>query len=128
MASGEKLVSPSLNAFSNAFKEFDHVSKPFNYVSKTFSHAYNKRSVKGRCSVNGMFTIMTFYKLRRWLDRRLHSGYCSNNGCVLIWSGETRWHYELYTPGRPSNTQQSEQRAIHCVMINMLLVQATRYI
>ena len=53
MASGEKLVSPSMNMFTNVFKTFSHASKPFchviklfSYTSKPFSHAFNKHLVK----------------------------------------------------------------------------------
>ena len=44
MASGEKLVSPSLNAFNIASKAFSHVSKAFNHVSRVFSEGllFNK--------------------------------------------------------------------------------------
>ena len=37
------------------------MSKNFSHVSKNFSHAsgvFNERSVKERCSVNGIFTIV----------------------------------------------------------------------
>ena len=36
MASGKKLMSPSLNIFNNASKAFSHMFKLFNYVSKVF--------------------------------------------------------------------------------------------
>ena len=74
MASGEKLVSPSLKAFSIASKALRpkrlvmHLEcsmmrlerslmhlRVFSHVSNV-SRVFNKRSVKGRCSVNGMFT------------------------------------------------------------------------
>ena len=84
LASGEKLVSSSLNVFSVASKAFGHASKPFshasklfNHVSKPFSHAsklfnhvskmsthaFNKRLVKGRCSINGIFMIFLLNQL-----------------------------------------------------------------
>ena len=63
MTCGEKLVSFSVNKFSNVVmcKAFSHASKVFSHASKAFSHVcgvFNQRSVKGRCSVNGMFTII----------------------------------------------------------------------
>ena len=60
MASGEKLVSLSLNTFCNVSKVFGHASKMFSHASKAFSHAskvFNKFLVKGCCSINGIFTI-----------------------------------------------------------------------
>ena len=39
MASGEKLVSPSLNAFGYVSKTFGHASKAFYDACRAFSHA-----------------------------------------------------------------------------------------
>ena len=65
MASGERLVSLSLDAFNNAM--FGHVSKAFGHVSRALSDAsrafnhvskvFNKHSVKGRSSVSCMCPI-----------------------------------------------------------------------
>ena len=54
-------MSPSLNVFINATKAFGNATKAFGRAPKAFSHASkasNKSSVKGRCSENGMFTIL----------------------------------------------------------------------
>ena len=40
IASGEKLVSPSLNAFGHVSKAFNYASKAFNYASKAFNDAF----------------------------------------------------------------------------------------
>ena len=67
MASGGKLVSPSLDAFNNATKVFNHAfshaSRAFSHASRVFNHASMcsvmrpKHSMKECYSVNDMFTI-----------------------------------------------------------------------